>query len=150
MLIARWADGRTRRPALLALVFGFVLVLVGVTASALVAIASAHLSSSTLTGVVTRDASLVELFVNGNLRTSDLDADGPSVARSAQLTSLFAKLTDEDGILRLEVRDLDGTVVASDDAAAVGLVAASTDATASALEGRPTASVVEDAAAAGW
>ena len=49
--------GRTRRPMLLALVFGFVLVLVGVTASALVAVASEHLRSSTLRGVVTRDAS---------------------------------------------------------------------------------------------
>ncbi|MEA2651483.1 MAG: hypothetical protein QOI85_1204, partial [Chloroflexota bacterium] len=39
---------------LLALVFGFVLVLVGVTASALVAVASEHLRSSTLRGVVTR------------------------------------------------------------------------------------------------
>ena len=150
MLIARWAGGRARRPALLALVFGFVLVLVGVTASALVAIASAHLSSSTLTGVVTRDASLVELFINGNLRTSDLDADGPSAARQAELTTLLGALTDEDGILRLEVRDLEGTVLASDDAAAIGLAAGSTDASAAALDGSPTASVVEDVGRAEW
>jgi diguanylate cyclase (GGDEF)-like protein len=150
MLIARLAGSRTRRPALLALVFGFVLVLVGVTASALVAIASAHLSSSTLSGVVTRDASLVELFINGNLRTSDLDADGPSAARRAELTSLLGTLTDEDGILRLEVRDLEGTVVASDDAGAVGLVARSTEATSGALDGRPTASVIEAVETAEW
>jgi diguanylate cyclase (GGDEF)-like protein len=150
MLITRLAGSRTRRPALLALVFGFVLVLVGVTASALVAIASAHLSSSTLTGVVTRDASLVELFINGNLRTSDLDADGPSAARRAELTTLLGTLTEEDGILRLEVRGLDGTVVASDDAAAVGLVAPSSAATAGALDGRPTAGVVEADDAAEW
>ena len=150
MLIARLAGGRARRPALLVLVFGFVLVLVGVTASALVAIASAHLSSSTLTGVVTRDASLVELFINGNLRASDLDADGPSTGRRAELISLLDTLTEEDGILRLEVRNLDGSVVASDDPAAVGLTARSTDATAGALDGRPTASVIDAAAAAEW
>ena len=63
---------------LLAIVLGLVLVLVGVTASALVAVASAHLTSATLSGVAARDASLVELFVNDHLRGSDLDADGPS------------------------------------------------------------------------
>ena len=150
MPFARLGGSRTRRPALLALVFGFVLVLVGVTASALVAIASAHLSSSTLTGVVARDASLVELFINGNLRASDLDADGPSAARRVELTSMLGTLTDEDGILRLEVRDRDGTVVASDDPSAVGLAAPSTEATAGALAGRPTASVVGADAAAEW
>ena len=150
MPFARLGGSRTRRPALLALVFGFVLVLVGVTASALVAIASAHLSSSTLTGVVARDASLVELFINGNLRASDLDADGPSAARRVELTSMLGTLTDEDAILRLEVRDRDGTVVASDDPSAVGLAAPFTEATAGALAGRPTASVVEAGAAAEW
>ena len=58
---------------LLALVFGVVLVLVGVTASALVAVASDHLANATLGGVVNRDATLVELFVNGELRADDLD-----------------------------------------------------------------------------
>ena len=143
MLIARLAGSRSRRPALLALVFGFVLVLVGVTASALVAIASAHLSSSTLTGVVTRDASLVELFVNGNLRGSDFDADGPSAARQIALTSLLSTLTDEDGILRIEVRSPDGRVLASDDGSTVGLVAPPSDSTTRALDGRPTAAVVD-------
>ena len=72
---------------LLALVFGVVLVLVGVTASALVAIASVNLKTATLNGVVTRDASLVELFVNGNLRASDVDADGPTTARVDELSA---------------------------------------------------------------
>ena len=105
---------------LLALVFGFVLVLVGVTTSALVAVASEHLRSSTLRGVVTRDASLVELFVNGNLRTTDLDADGPSPGRAAQLGGLLASLTGDDEILRIEIRALDGRVLASDADVAVG------------------------------
>ena len=99
---------------LLALVFGFVLVLVGVTASALVAVATDHLSSSTLNGVVKRDASLVELFVNGNLRATDLDEDGPSPARAAELGGLLASLTGSDEILHIEIRGLDGRVLASD------------------------------------
>ena len=129
---------------LLALVFGFVLVLVGVTASALVAVASEHLRSSTLNGAVKRDASLVELFVNGNLRTSDFDDDGPSSGRAAQLGGLLAGLTSKDEILRIEIRSLDGRVLASDSAAAVGKVARPSAAMAIALEGRPSAIVVDD------
>ena len=65
MLGARITGRDRRRPMLLPLVFGVVLVLVGVTASALVAVASDHLANATLGGVVNRDATLVELFVNG-------------------------------------------------------------------------------------
>ena len=129
---------------LLALVFGFVLVLVGVTASALVAVASEHLRSSTLRGVVTRDASLVELFVNGNLRTTDLDADGPSPGRAAQLGGLLASLTRDDEIIRIEIRALDGKVLASDASVAVGEMAGPSAAMAAALDGRPSATVVDD------
>ena len=128
---------------LLALVFGFVLVLVGLTASALVAVASQHLTSSTLGGVVKRDASLVELFVNGNLRASDLDADGPTPGRVAQLGGLLASLTRSDEILRIEIRGLDGRVLASDAGAAVGEVALPSAAMAAAFDGHPSAAVVD-------
>ena len=128
---------------LLALVLGFVLVLVGVTARALVAVASAHLSSSTLNGVVKRDASLVELFVNGNLRASDLDADGPGVARSAELTELLSSLTGRDEILRIEIRAPGGRVLASDDRVVVGLTGHQSEAMRAAFAGRPHASVVD-------
>jgi diguanylate cyclase (GGDEF)-like protein len=131
---------------LLALVFGFVLVLVGMTASALVAVASQHLSNSTLAGVVKRDASLVGLFVNGNLRASDFDADGPSAGRVAQLGGLLAGLTESDEILRIEIRGLDGRVLASDADSAVGEVARPSVAMAAAFEGDPTATVVEGGA----
>ena len=130
---------------LLALVFGFVLVLVGVTASALVAVASEHLRSSTLRGVVTRDASLVEQFVNGNLRASDVDADGPGPGRAVQLGSLLAGLTNSDEILRIELRGLDGRVLASNDPAAVGEIAGPSAAMTDALAGTPTATVVDRA-----
>ena len=130
---------------LLALVFGFVLVLVGVTASALVAVASEHLQSSTLRGVVTRDASLVELFVNGNLRTSDLDADGPSPARADELGGLLSSLTGSDEILRIEIRARDGRVLASDSEAAVGAVARPSAALAAAFDGHPSATLVDAA-----
>ncbi|MGH2401687.1 MAG: bifunctional diguanylate cyclase/phosphohydrolase [Candidatus Limnocylindria bacterium] len=128
---------------LLALVFGFVLVLVGVTASALVAIASDHLSNSVLNGAVKRDAALVELFVNGNLRASDLDADGPGPARSSELSELLAGMTGRDEILRIEIRGRDGRVLASDARDVVGRVAPPTAAMTAAFDERPTASVID-------
>ena len=144
MLLARQTGGRTRRPMLLALVFGFVLVLVGVTASALVAVASAHLRSSTLTGVVSRDASMIQLLVNVNLRSSDLDADGPGVARAAELTGLLAALTGRDEILHIEIRAPDGRVIASESGTAAGRFSSTnTPAMSAALEGRPSATVID-------
>jgi diguanylate cyclase (GGDEF)-like protein len=132
---------------LLALVFGVVLVLVGVTASALVAIASVHLSSATLTGVVSRDASLVELFINGNLRAGDIDADGPSRQRAAELSRLLDSLTRDDGILHIELRATDGTVLASSAVDATGSVADTSAGMQTALGGEPTAAVIEDPSA---
>ena len=129
---------------LLGIVFGFVLVLVGVTASALVAVVSAHLSSATVNGVISRDASLVELFVNGNLRVSDLHADGPSPSRQHELTRLLASLTTKDGILRVEIRSLSGKVFASDAIAAIGLVATSSTDMQEAIAGRPRAAVLDE------
>ena len=46
------SHARTRRPMLLALVYGVFLVLVGITASALVAVSSMHITSAMLTDVV--------------------------------------------------------------------------------------------------
>ena len=84
---------------LLGLVFGVVLVLVGVTASALAAIASDHLSRMALTDAATRDAALIERFVNDNLRASDIGPGGPSEARAAELADLLGDLIRSDGIL---------------------------------------------------
>ena len=128
---------------LLALVFGVVLVLVGVTASALVAVASAHLKSATLTGVVSRDASLVELIVNGTLRRTDLETGGPSAARIAELSGLLEGLTERDGIARIEVRSLDGRVITSSDAAVIGSEPASSAGMRAAVAGDPHAALVE-------
>jgi diguanylate cyclase (GGDEF)-like protein len=128
---------------LLGIVLGLVLVLVGVTASALVAIASAHLASATLNGVVSRDASLIELFVNENLRVSDVDADGPSPSRQREVSQLLDHLAADDGILRIEIRATDGRVLASDDTGAVDLVASRSPAMDAALASRPRAELLE-------
>jgi diguanylate cyclase (GGDEF)-like protein len=143
MLGERLTRGDRRRPMLLALVFGVVLVLVGVTASALVAVASDHLANATLGGVVNRDATLVELFVNGELRADDLASDGRSDARVRELGEQLDALTERDGIVRIEVRNLDGEVLLSNEEAAVGTDAGLTAATRAAGAGEPSAALLE-------
>ena len=126
-----------RRPMLLALVFGVVLVLVGVTASALAALVSAHLSSARLNSVVANDAALVGFFVNDKLLASDVDDDGPTAARAATLSGELGHLIGDGGIVRIEIRNPDGRVIASDDLAAVGQRAAASAGATAALAGRP-------------
>ncbi len=128
---------------LLALVFGVVLVLVGVTASALVAVTSNHLANATLGGVVKRDASLIELFVNGTLLAGDVDEDGPTAARRAQLTTELAALSDRDGIVRIEIRDLSGRVIVGNDPSLAGEETGVTPAALRAADGRPAAALIE-------
>jgi diguanylate cyclase (GGDEF)-like protein len=128
---------------LLALVFGVFLVLVAVTASGLVAITSGHLASATLNATVARDASLGELFVNGNLLTSDLAPASVSGARRAQLGERLSTLTRQDQILRVEVRAPDGTVLFSSDAATVGVRPPISAALQHAFDGTPGATLSE-------
>ncbi|MGZ8475956.1 MAG: bifunctional diguanylate cyclase/phosphohydrolase [Candidatus Limnocylindria bacterium] len=96
---------------LLALVFGIFLVLIGVTASALVAVASDHISSTTLSAIVSRDRDLIEFFVDGNLRESDLSAAGPSRARVNELRGQMETLASDDGITAMALRNARGEIV---------------------------------------
>ncbi len=137
------------RPRLLALVYGAFLLLVGVTASALVVVTSTHLSTATLNAVVGRDASLIELFLNSSLRAADIDADGPTDDRAAALGTQLAALAKRDDILRIEVRGLDGRVLVSDLATRRGLRPSVSDTLTSAIAGEPSIALVDDAGAAG-
>ena len=134
---------RSRRPVLLALVFGIFLMLIGVTATALVAVTAMHLSSATLQAVVDRDRALVELFVNGNVTASDIDENGPTRASAEALEARLATLTDQDEILRIDIRALDGTVLASSTPGLRGTTLAPSGAMETAMEGRPSVSLVD-------
>jgi diguanylate cyclase (GGDEF)-like protein len=128
---------------LLALVLGVVLVLVGVTASALLAITSVRLTEATLNSVVTRDGSLIGLFVNGSLRTTDLDEDGPGMGRTFELAGMLDALSERDSIVRIEIRGLNGRVLVSNARDAVGSVAPASEGMDAAVGGQPRASLVE-------
>ena len=126
---------------LLALVFGVFLVLVGITASGLSALISSNLTVVIVNATVERDASLAELFVNENLTSGDIDGGG-GPARAAAIGAKLASLTRDDGILRAELRSLDGSVFFSSDPAGVGTRPAVGVEMRRAADGRPTASLL--------
>ncbi|MEP7082274.1 MAG: diguanylate cyclase [Chloroflexota bacterium] len=135
---------------LLALVFGIFLVLIGVTASALVAVASDHLSKTALRSIVSRDRDLVELFVEGNLRTGDLSAAGPSDARRAELEGNMETLASQDGITAFALRNPSGEIVASGGPDVEALPTDATDPTVQdALGGTPWAGLTTESATVG-
>ena len=129
---------------LLALVFGIFLVLIGVTASALVAIASQHLSYTALAAIVSRDRDLVELFVEGNLETSDLTGAGPSRSRLRVLQAKLETLASDDAIVAIALRDRDGHIIVVGGPAAAQMRDVTEDPLlAAALGGEPQAELTE-------
>ena len=135
-------DPGRRAPPLLALVFGIFLVLVGIAASALVAVTSMHLSETTLKAVVARDRSLVDLFVNDNVTAADLDATGPDDARRAQLRAKLRALAASDEIVGIELRDRHGEVIVS--TGGTSGIGPSAELLAAALSGHAGAALMED------
>jgi diguanylate cyclase (GGDEF)-like protein len=131
---------------LLALVFGVFLMLIALTATALVTVTSMHLSSATLAAVVSRDRSLVALFVNGNVVKSDLSG-GMSASRAAELEDKLAALTTQDEILRVELRADDGTILASSGADYRGARPPISQGMREALAGAPSVAMIDSAGA---
>ena len=144
MLTAGQAEIPSRRPRLLALVFGVVLVIVGVTASALVALTSAHVTAESLAVVVRRDAALARYVVTDLLDSVDLIPGRASHSRVSRSRAGLAALTDADGLVRIEVRSLDARVLFSDAAEVVGTTAARSAGMTEAVAGRPSASLIEE------
>jgi len=140
---ARAAARPARRPNLLLLVYGAALVLVAVTASALLGITSGHIQNSSLQAVVGRDTALVALFVRDHVLGGDLDGSVPP-SRSAVLEEQLAALTSSDMILRIALLDQEGRVVASDVAELRGTSMPSSAALDAALAGEPQVMVRDE------
>ena len=131
---------------LLALVFGIFLVLIGVTASALVATASGHLSYTALTAMVSRDRDLVELFVESHVRLDDLSRDELPLARRSELRATLDTLASDDGIVAIALRDAEGNVLVAGGPAASSLRDRPADALLEeALAGAPQAELIAGA-----
>jgi diguanylate cyclase (GGDEF)-like protein len=140
------------RPLLLLLVYGVFLAIVGITATAQAAMVSAHFSAATLNDVVGSDAATIRTFVNAHLDARYLDetGGGATAAQLAVLDERLGTLTAPGQILRVEIRRLDGVLVAADDRAAAGTAALHDGAFDLAVAGKPQAAVVAaDEAGAG-
>ena len=106
--------GRKPRPVLLFLVYGVFLVIVGVTATAQVMLASVHVSTSALNQAVLTDTQVVRGFVDDLLKPADLTAPSIAADRQAALEDGLKSFITPRGIIRAEIRRLDGTILASD------------------------------------
>jgi diguanylate cyclase (GGDEF)-like protein len=96
----------------------------------------------TLGSVVSRDAGLVELFVNANLRATDVVDGGPGATRAAELGTLLRRLAAGDGIVLVDIRGPNGQLIASSDATLAGQAGDST-VLASAFGGTPSVTLLE-------
>ena len=128
-----------RRPILLIVVFGFFLMIVGLTALSQAIIVSSRSSQTMLTAIVGSDAATVRGFANANLMPADLGPGGLSPTRLATLQAQVRTILSAGEILRLEVRLPDGTVLLSDTADARGARGAPTPDFLGAADGTVTA-----------
>ncbi len=138
---------RLPRPALLIIVFGIFLAIVGVTAMAQTILVSAQFSTSTLNNVVGSDAALVRLFVTGALAPDDLGPGGPDPQRLIDLEQRLRTLLGPGKIVHLEVRLPDGRVIASDRPESRGILAPITPDFATALLGQTATAAIDRTAA---
>ena len=103
-----------RRPVLLIVVFGFFLMIVGMTALSQAIVVSSQSSQTMLNAVVGSDAATVRGFANAYLVPSDLGPGGLSATRAAALQAQVKTIVSAGQILRIELRLPDGTVLLSD------------------------------------
>ena len=135
--------GTTRRPLLLVLVFGAFLAIVGITATAQAVMVSLHFSTDAINAVVSSDSATVRALLNDSVRLRDLDpAKGPTPTDMATLERRLAALTRPGEIVRVELRRLDGVVVAASEPGQSGMSAARTEAATDAAAGHASAAIV--------
>ena len=138
---------RTRRPLLLILVFGVFLGIIGITATAQSFMVSLHFSTGTLNTVVASDSATVRAILNESVKLHYLDpAVGPTAAERAGLEAQLAALIRPAEILRVELRRLDGTIVAASGPGLAG-IAMDPGAAGSAVSGQPGVAIVPAAEA---
>jgi diguanylate cyclase (GGDEF)-like protein len=125
------------RPVLLILVFSAFLAIIAITATAQAILVSLHVSTNTMNTIVASDAATIRAVLEDSVELADLDPNvGPSAVQRAALEAQLAALTGPAEILRVELRRLDGTIVAASQPGLAGTATASGDAMASAVAGQ--------------
>src|SRR3954454_23370046 len=106
----------TGPPAVLALVFGVFLVLIGITAAALSGIVAGNVANANLAAVAEADAGTIRAFVNAYVQPTDLTVGLPA-ARATTADAQLAALASRDELLTAEIRLVDGARIAAASAA---------------------------------
>jgi diguanylate cyclase (GGDEF)-like protein/putative nucleotidyltransferase with HDIG domain len=140
-----FGERRLPRPVLLILVFGVLLVLVGITATAQAVMVSAYASASTLTAVVDSDVATIRGFVHQGL--DGLDTKSPDPATADRVNGYLDTLLAKGTIAHAEIRQLDGRVIAASGIGTVGIARTITPDFAAAAAGTPSVVVVSSAEA---
>jgi diguanylate cyclase (GGDEF)-like protein len=134
---------RPRPPVLLMLVFGVLLVLVGITATAQAVMVSAYATSSTLRSVVDADVATVRGFVHQGLEgVSATDVAAPDPATTERIDGYLGTLLAKGGIVHAEIRTPDGRVIASTEPGSVGRTSGGDPAFHAAVDGSPSVDIV--------
>ena len=132
-----------RRPLLLVLVFGAFLAIVGITASAQSVLVALHFSTGTLNAVVSSDSATTRALLNDAVHLSDLDPALPLGADArAELDARLAALTRPGEIVRVELRRLDGSIVAASGPVPSSGIAPASEAATAATGGETTVAIV--------
>lgn len=110
---------RTPRQVLLTIVFGVLLVVVGITATSQAIMVSVYASASTLNAIVQSDVATVRGFVYEGLDPKIIAGD-PTPAELAEIQRLLGTLLAKGEILQVELRLPDGRVLAASDPSVTG------------------------------
>ena len=141
-----------RRPFLLILVFGAFLAIIGITATAQAVLVSLNVSTNDLNTIVASDAATVRAVLNDSVQLGYLEpATGPTTAERDALEAQLAALLGPTDIVRVELRRLDGTVVAASSGGIAGSHVDPAGAMATAIAGRTSVAILaaSEAGAAG-
>lgn len=127
------------------LVFGVLLVLVGITASAQAVMVSAYASTSTFSSIVDGDVATIRGLVQQGL--TGVDANRPDQAVQLDASKQLATLLAKGGIVHAEIRLPDGRIIASSAPASEGATAPVSPDFAAAVAGEPRIALLDRALA---
>jgi diguanylate cyclase (GGDEF)-like protein len=139
------SEARVRRPAVLIVVFGVLLVLVGVTATAQAMMVSTYASTSTVASIVDGDVGTIRSLVADRL--DGFDPANPDPDSLAELDAALAALLANGGLAHVELRAPDGTVLAASEPSLVGRVQPADAGFTTAIAGQPWVGIDEGASA---
>ena len=132
---------RTRRPILLLLVYGAVLIVVGITATSQAGIVSSHYAKAALDAVIESDTAAIRGLVNESLEPRDLEPGGATPGRVTAIAAALDTLIARNGVVHAEIRLPNGIVLASNDADLAGLRISADPGVISAFAGNGQASL---------